>query len=91
MIEILNSEIEKYRKDINKNDSKIFRNAVDHRNKEGKHLNNDQINELIICLLKFRVGVPGPNFPVRVIAVPGPTGFAHDAGFGIAVPQFVNG
>ena len=51
MTEMLISEIEKYRKDLQKKDSSLFRIAVDHIDDNGNKLNNIDIGGLIVCLL----------------------------------------
>ena len=51
MIEMMDSEIEKYREDPKKKDSIVFRTAVDFVDQDGNSLSNHQIGEIVVCLL----------------------------------------
>ncbi|AYV81786.1 MAG: putative lanosterol 14-alpha demethylase [Harvfovirus sp.] len=52
MTNLLNDEIEKYRADSSKEDSLVFRRCVDHYKNDGNEkLTNQEIGDIIICLL----------------------------------------
>lgn len=51
MVELVDSEIESYRKFTNKNDSMIIRKAIDFIDNDDNKLCNRQVVEIIICLL----------------------------------------
>lgn len=51
MSNILSPEINKYRHDLAKNESLIFRRAVDFIGENGNKLNNEEIGGIITCLL----------------------------------------
>lgn len=51
IINFMDAEINKYRVDPNKNDSYLFRYAVDQIDSNGKKLSNTLIGEIIVCLL----------------------------------------
>src|SRR5579872_1888737 len=51
IINFMDAEIDKYRIDPNKNDSYLFRYAVDQIDSNGKTLSNILIGEIIVCLL----------------------------------------
>lgn len=51
MIELMNDEIESYRHDPDKTESNVIRTAVNYTGPDGSTLTNEQIGEVIICLL----------------------------------------
>ncbi|QTF49748.1 putative lanosterol 14-alpha demethylase [Acanthamoeba polyphaga mimivirus] len=52
MTKLLENEIEKYRTDLNKSDSLLFRKCVDHIDPEtGATLTNQDIGDIVVCLL----------------------------------------
>ena len=51
MTSSLHNEIEKYRLCKDKKDSLLFRTAVDFRDEDGSSLNNEEIGDIVVCLL----------------------------------------